>query len=97
MAGEEIGAGAPRRGFGGHGLGAVLAELEARRMVAVWPGAARAVEAVGLVGRQQGARALERDVVAQQRVLHAAQRAPAACRAGVELNFLLVHRVAGLD
>ena len=39
--------------FPGHRLGAVLAELKGGFVFFVGPGAARAVEAVGLVGAQQ--------------------------------------------
>src|SRR3546814_20683871 len=54
--GEQLRRGAVLRRIGGDGLGAVLAELEGGRVVAVGPDAARAVEAVGLVGRPQRSR-----------------------------------------
>ncbi len=75
---EQLGAGPPGGRLGRHGLGTVLAELEGRGMVAVGPGAAGAVEAIGLVGRQQGPGPLQRDALRPQRLCHAAQRTPAA-------------------
>src|SRR3546814_7123645 len=71
------------RSFGGDGLGAVLAELEGGRVVAVGPGAARAVEAVGLVGRQQRLCAVHRYILFDQMFGDVAQRVPAAGREGV--------------
>src|SRR3546814_10337656 len=65
--GEQLRRGAVLRRFGGDCLGAVLAELEGGRVVAVGPGAARAVEAVGLVGRQQRPCAVDRYVLFEQR------------------------------
>src|SRR3546814_9593063 len=64
--GEQLRRGAVLRRFGGDGLGAVLAELEGGRVVAVGPGAARAVEAVGLVGRQQRLCAVHRYILFDQ-------------------------------
>ena len=52
MLGEEVGPHRLAGGLPGHRLGAVLAELEGPLLV-VTPGAARAVEAVGLVDPQQ--------------------------------------------
>ncbi|MCY1222309.1 hypothetical protein D9M72_343990 [compost metagenome] len=59
IGGEELRRHALGRGFPGHGLGAVLAELEGRPVFLVGPRAARAVEAVGLVGAQQRDRGLD--------------------------------------
>ena len=89
---KKIGPSPALRGFSRHGLGAVLAKLEGRCVVAIGPGTAGAIKPIGLVGRQQGLRALEGDVLAQQRVLHAVQSAPATGRAFVKLNFFLFHR-----
>src|SRR3546814_8229195 len=61
-------------------------------VVAVGPGAARAVEAVGLVGRQQRLRAVHRYVLFDQMFGGVAQRVPAAGRAGVGADcFLRAH------
>ena len=79
-------------GLGSHGLGAVLAELERRAMVPVGPGAAGAVEAVGLVGRQQGTRPLDRDVLLRQVAADALQRIPTAGRAIVGAIGLVAHQ-----
>ncbi|MDQ0606549.1 hypothetical protein QFZ83_000720 [Variovorax sp. W1I1] len=87
--GEEIRASTARGGLGSHGLHAVLAKLESGCVVAVGPGAAGAVETVGLVGREQRLGALEGNVLPQQRVRHAAKCAPAACGALVKLDLLL--------
>src|SRR3546814_64714 len=90
--GEQLRRGAVLRRFGGDGLGAVLAELEGGRVVAVGPGAARAVEAVGLAGRQQRLRAVHRYVLFDQMFGDVAQRVPAAGRAGVGADcFLRAH------
>src|SRR5690606_41276531 len=89
---EQVRAGAMFRGFGGDGLGAVLAELEGRGVVSVRPGAARAIEAVGLVGVQQRLRALDRDVLPEQLPGDAAECAPAAGRAVVAAARRLAHR-----
>ncbi|MPN04491.1 hypothetical protein SDC9_151732 [bioreactor metagenome] len=60
-------------------------------MVAIRPRAARAVKAIRLISRQQRLRTLERNVLREQRVLHAVEGAPATGRAFVELNLLLAH------
>ncbi len=53
--GEELGADPALGGLLGDGLGAVLAELGGVRLARLGPGAAGAVEAVGLVDLEQGA------------------------------------------
>src|SRR5690606_3569391 len=83
---EQLRRGAVARGFRGHGLGAVLAELEGRSVVAVGPGAAGAVEAVGLVGAQQRLRAGDAHVFLHQLPRDALQRVPAAGGAVVPAN-----------
>ena len=55
MRGEEVGGDPAQRRLLGDGLGAVLAELGGVPLVALGPGAARAVEAVLLVDLEQGA------------------------------------------
>ncbi len=74
---EQLGPGAMPGRLGGDGLGAVLAELERGGVVAVGPGAAGAVEAVGLVGLQQRLRTADGDVLLQQMGRDRLQRAPA--------------------
>src|SRR3546814_11943901 len=69
----------------------LLAELEGGRVVAVGPGAARAVEAVGLVGRQQRPCAVHRHVLFDQVPGDAAQRVPTARGAVVSADGLLAH------
>ncbi len=94
---EELGRGAAGRGFGRHGLHAVFAELEGGGMVAVGPGAAGAVEAVRLVGRQQRLGALGGDALRQQLVCNALERAPATGRMTVELDLLVFHGAGRLE
>ncbi len=89
--GKQLRPGAARRGFGGNGLGAVLAELEGGGVVAVGPGAAGAVETVRLVGMQQRLGALHRDVLFHQVLGDRAQCAPAAGGIVVLLDGLLAH------
>ena len=60
-------------------------------MVAVRPCTTRAVKTVGLVGRQQGLGALERNVLVQQRIFYAVESTPPPSRARVEGNFLFMH------
>jgi hypothetical protein len=55
MAGKEIGIDALDRGLPRHGLGAVFAELERGGMLGIGPGAAGAIEPVGLVHLEQRA------------------------------------------
>ena len=93
---EELRADPARSRFERHRLRAVLAELESRGVLAVRPGAAGAVEAIGLVRMQQGLRAKHRDVLVQQVGGHRFQRAPAAGRALVRFEhaFFFLRRVA---
>ena len=77
--------------LGGHGLGAVFAKLEGGGVVAVGPGTAGAIKTVRLIGRQQGFGPFEGNVLLQQGMAHAAQRAPTTGRAFVHFNFLFAH------
>jgi len=94
---EELGRGAAGRGFGRHGLHAVFAEFEGGGVVAVGPGAARTVETVRLVGRQQGLGALGGDAMGQQLVRNALERAPATGRMTIKLNLLGLHGAGRLE
>jgi hypothetical protein len=76
---EEIRADALFRRFPGHGLDAVFAEFERRAMFRITPGAARAIEAIGLVGLQHGPGAGQRRAAFHQPLAAAFQRAPATC------------------
>src|SRR5690606_20726262 len=87
--GEEFARGAPRRGLGRHRLHAVLAELEGGMRVAVRPGAARAVEAMRLVGTQQGPRTLAEDALAAQGPHRGGERVQAAGGLVVGLVYLV--------
>src|SRR5690606_14838448 len=78
MAREELRVGAAPGGLGGHRLGAVLAELEGRGVVAVRPRAAGAVEAVWLVHRKQGARTLHGNALFREVAGDGLPRVPAA-------------------
>ncbi len=59
-------------------FGAVLAELEAARVLRVGPRAAGTIEAVGLIHRQQCLRAFEDDALLAQCLRDRLQRAPPA-------------------
>src|SRR5436309_1662255 len=83
MVAEKGGRGALAGGLPGHGLGAVLAELERRGVFRVRPGAAGAVEALGLVGAEQGAPALDHRLLTRQHARDRAQGAPAAGGPGI--------------
>ena len=56
------------------------------RMLRIRPGAARAVEAMGLVHRQQRLGALDRDALLAKRPGRGPERAPAAGRALIRLE-----------
>ena len=81
--GEQIGGRALAGGLGGHGLDAVLAELEARRVVAVGPSAAWAVEAVRLVLLQQHPVVGARHLLLDQMHRHLFQGTPSGCCMGI--------------
>jgi hypothetical protein len=75
---KEVPPDSPLRQFERDRLGPVLAEFERTRVLGIGPRAARAVEAVGLVHRQQRLRSLEHDALLAQRDRHCAKRAPTA-------------------
>ncbi len=77
---EESGVDALDRRFPGHGLGAVLAEFEGAGVLGVGPGAAGAVEAVGLVHLQQRARIAVGAHLVAHRKRRDLQRVPAGGR-----------------
>jgi hypothetical protein len=96
MAGKQFGAGAAAGRFGGDGLGAIFAKGKRGSVVAVGPGAAGAVEAIGLVLRQQGFQIAGSDPFLAQADGHVFQGIPAGCRLGVRRNVrcvLVFHRV----
>ena len=78
VGGEHIGRGALAGRLPGHRLGSVLAELERRGVLGIGPGAAGAVEALRLVGAQQGGGARDHRLLAGQHAGHRLQRVPAS-------------------
>jgi len=92
--GEEFGRDALAGGLGRHGLDTVLAELERGGMLAVRPGAAGAVETVGLVLLEQGLVIAGADFFSDQVERHLLQRPPAGGGMGVSFNaFFFTHIV----
>ena len=84
--GEEFRRDALLRRLPGDGLGAVLAELEGGGVFLVRPGAARAVEAVGLVRAQQQRRRLGDVHLLGDRLGRRPQGAPSARRRVVAVD-----------
>ena len=87
VTGKKLGRGAPGRGLSRHRLRPVFTKLESRGVLAIWPGTAGAIKAIGLIRRKQGFCAFDFDAVVLQRVRHLAQRCPTTGRAGVGFNF----------
>ncbi|RMN76978.1 hypothetical protein ALQ52_04443 [Pseudomonas cannabina pv. alisalensis] len=83
--GEELGRDAFFGRLPGQRLGTVFTVFEGVRLLRVWPGTAGAVEAVGLVHGQQGAVALEQNVLMQQMFVDCVQCGPAASGRAVGL------------
>ena len=88
--GEELRRAALGRRFPGDGLAAVLAELEGGGVLGVGPGAARAVEALGLVHAQERGRAFDGDLLLEEMVAERLQSAPASRRMIVTADALLI-------
>ena len=86
----------PCGGFSGYRFGAVFAKLKSRGMVAVWPGTARAIKTIRLVGRQQGFGTLDRNALLLQRPAYAAQGTPPTRWALVCLDFFIAHTDSGV-
>ncbi len=89
--GDHLGCGPFGRRLRSHGLDPVFAEFKGRGVVPVRPSATRAIKTIGLVGCEQGARALGGNALAYELLGHTFERAPASCRMRVDLDFLLGH------
>ena len=89
--GDHLRCGPFGRRLRGYSLDPVFAEFKGRGVVAVRPGATRAIKTIGLVGREQGARALGGNALTYQLLGHTFECAPASCRMRVDLYFLLGH------
>lgn len=96
MLSKEFGGHALASGLGGHSLNAVFAEFEGGRMLAVWPCAARAVEAVGLVLGEQRAVIAASHLFLEQVERDVLERAPACGRVSVrfDADFRFLHDLA---
>ena len=88
---DEIGGSTARRRFCRHRFGTVFAKLEGRGVIGIGPGAARTIEAIRLIGRQQGTCTLARYALLENLLRHAFERAPAAGRTIVNLDYLFTH------
>ena len=97
---EELGPALPGVGLPGDGLGAVFAELgQLAVLVRLGPRAAHAIDAVGMIQRDQGAAAAEKGLVHGQ-VLHGADHGGHAGGVGLRLgqaDWAKIVRELGLD